>query len=65
MQSESDADSAAIEDYQRRFFARLDDDLDTPGALDVLDEAAATAGGGVVLPTLLEVLGVRVESGVA
>jgi L-cysteine:1D-myo-inositol 2-amino-2-deoxy-alpha-D-glucopyranoside ligase len=64
MTSNTTADPAAIEDFQQRFFARLDDDLDTPGALAVLDEAAATAGGEAVLGPLLDVLGVRVESGV-
>jgi L-cysteine:1D-myo-inositol 2-amino-2-deoxy-alpha-D-glucopyranoside ligase len=65
MTSNTSADPAAIEDFQQRFFARLDDDLDTPGALGVLDEAAATAGGEAALGPLLDVLGVRVESGVA
>jgi L-cysteine:1D-myo-inositol 2-amino-2-deoxy-alpha-D-glucopyranoside ligase len=60
------ADAAALE---RAFFARLDDDLDTPGALRVLDEIAhnlqAAAGrprnggaeGEVLLRRLLGVLG--------
>jgi L-cysteine:1D-myo-inositol 2-amino-2-deoxy-alpha-D-glucopyranoside ligase len=59
-------DAAALE---RAFFARLDDDLDTPGALRVLDEIAhnlqAAAGrprnggaeGEVLLRRLLGVLG--------
>ncbi|HVM00475.1 MAG TPA: cysteine--tRNA ligase [Egibacteraceae bacterium] len=38
------------------FHAALDDDLDTPGALRVLDEAAA-AGAGATLRELAEVLG--------
>jgi len=64
MQAEGAADAAAIKEYQQRFFERLDDELDTPGALAVLDEAAATAGGEAVLGPLLDVLGVPVESGV-
>ena len=36
-------DPAAALDCERAFFARLDDDLDTPGALHVLDDIAAAA----------------------
>jgi L-cysteine:1D-myo-inositol 2-amino-2-deoxy-alpha-D-glucopyranoside ligase len=36
-------DPALAAELERAFFARLDDDLDTPGALRVLDDLAATA----------------------
>ena len=49
----SDARSA---DMQARFFAALDDDLDTPAALSVLDEAAQS-GAGRSLTELAGVLG--------
>jgi L-cysteine:1D-myo-inositol 2-amino-2-deoxy-alpha-D-glucopyranoside ligase len=65
MQRESAADPAVIEEYKERFFARLDDDLDTPGALAVLDEAAFVNAGEPAIGPLLDVLGVRVESSVA
>ena len=56
------------------FLERLDDDLDTPGALRVLDEAAAavtpsragspgTVGAGALLPRMLDLLGVRLGAG--
>jgi L-cysteine:1D-myo-inositol 2-amino-2-deoxy-alpha-D-glucopyranoside ligase len=58
------ADAAALE---HEYFARLDDDLDTPGALRVLDRIAGVAGtrpspaGAVrvatLLPRLLDVVG--------
>jgi len=55
-------------DLERAFFARLDDDLDTPGALRVLDDLAARmhdagarprngAEGEVLLRRLLAILG--------
>jgi L-cysteine:1D-myo-inositol 2-amino-2-deoxy-alpha-D-glucopyranoside ligase len=55
-------------DHERHFLQRLDDDLDTPGALDALDALAAdlTAGrediapetdGGALLERLLGILG--------
>src|SRR5207249_4418484 len=31
-------DSATADDVERRYWERLDDDLDTPGALTILDE---------------------------
>jgi L-cysteine:1D-myo-inositol 2-amino-2-deoxy-alpha-D-glucopyranoside ligase len=60
----------AAEGHERRFFERLDDDLDTPGALDELDAVArelssGTAGaapgteGQQLLGRLLGVLGVE------
>ncbi len=56
--------AAALEDD---FYSRLDDDLDTPGALRVLDagvEAARRGGSGgmpvaTLLPRLLSIVGVR------
>jgi L-cysteine:1D-myo-inositol 2-amino-2-deoxy-alpha-D-glucopyranoside ligase len=61
-------DPAAAQEHERRFFERLDDDLDTAGALDALDSLAeaVTAGradaggsvdGGAVLGRLLGILG--------
>jgi L-cysteine:1D-myo-inositol 2-amino-2-deoxy-alpha-D-glucopyranoside ligase len=58
----------AAQEHERRFFDRLDDDLDTPGAFDVLDSLAealtggrADAGGsidgGALLGRLLGILG--------
>src|SRR5476649_712150 len=62
------ADRAA--EHERRFFERLDDDLDTPGALMELDaiaeelETASGAGteGQPLLGKLLSVLGVAPEA---
>jgi len=61
-------DPADATELERAFFARLDDDLDTPGALGVLDDLAARlqqasgrprggAEGEVLLRRLLAVLG--------
>jgi cysteinyl-tRNA synthetase len=63
----------AAERHERRFFQRLDDDLDTPGALDELDAIAhelssGTAGaapgteGQQLLGRLLGVLGAETEA---
>jgi L-cysteine:1D-myo-inositol 2-amino-2-deoxy-alpha-D-glucopyranoside ligase len=57
-----DPDEAAA--AEREFFARLDDDLDTPGALQVLDRLAAdrgdtrAAGGVAVAPLMARLAGV-------
>jgi L-cysteine:1D-myo-inositol 2-amino-2-deoxy-alpha-D-glucopyranoside ligase len=59
-------------EHERRFMERLDDDLDTPGALEALDTLAAdlTAGrediapevdGGALLERLLGILGAEIE----
>jgi L-cysteine:1D-myo-inositol 2-amino-2-deoxy-alpha-D-glucopyranoside ligase len=59
-------------EHERRFMERLDDDLDTPGALEALDALAAdlTAGrediapevdGGALLERLLGILGAEIE----
>jgi L-cysteine:1D-myo-inositol 2-amino-2-deoxy-alpha-D-glucopyranoside ligase len=62
-------DSDAAADIERRFFARLDDDLDTPGALTVLDELGDTmrrastrhgSDGEKLMRRLLSVLGCNV-----
>jgi cysteinyl-tRNA synthetase len=37
---------AAALRHEQRFFERLDDDLDTPGALEVLDAIAQDLSGG-------------------
>jgi len=68
-----DSDEASA--FEAQFLARIDDNLDTPGALRVLDLAAAaliSAGrrtaapgqlpGSLVLPPLLDVLGVQGQS---
>jgi len=60
---------------ERRFWDRLDDDLDTPGALTVLDELEAllqnplpardpaqVTDGGPLLDRLLDTLGSRSAS---
>lgn len=63
----------AADDYERRYWDRLDDDLDTPGALGVLDALAgallepggslsAGVAGGELLDRLLDVLGSRTAS---
>ncbi len=63
----------AAERHERRFFERLDDDLDTPGALDELDAIArelssSTAGtepgteGQQLLGRLLGALGAEAET---
>jgi len=60
-------------DHERRFFERLDDDLDTPGALVELDALAGDiiegrehegpgVDGGRVLAGLLGILGVETEA---
>ncbi len=59
-----------VRELEARFWERLDDDLDTPGALHVLDEVAArllsggsaTGSRGDVLTRLLETLGARVPT---
>jgi cysteinyl-tRNA synthetase len=59
-------------EHERRFMERLDDDLDTPGALEALDALAAdlAAGrediapevdGGALLERLLGILGAEIE----
>jgi len=66
------------DEYERQFLERLDDDLDTPGALRVLDLAAVAlerdrdpvvARDGVrgddLMQRLLAFIGVRLPSGVA
>jgi L-cysteine:1D-myo-inositol 2-amino-2-deoxy-alpha-D-glucopyranoside ligase len=58
-----DPESAAA--LERAFFERLDDDLDTPGALRLLDEAVAELRGGhgagvrpaALVPRLLDIVG--------
>ncbi len=56
------------QEHERRFFERLDDDLDTPGALEVLDgladafygghaDASGSIDGGALLGRLLGILG--------
>ncbi|HKR98960.1 MAG TPA: cysteine--tRNA ligase, partial [Candidatus Dormibacteraeota bacterium] len=64
-------DAATAADLEHRYWERIDDDLDTPGALTVLDELAtllltaratdAQSGvdGGPLLDRLLDVLGSR------
>ena len=72
--SKLDPQEAAL--YERDFFARLDDDLDTPGALEVLDElaehvraATTTAAHGedaeALLGKLLGILGCDVVPAVS
>jgi cysteinyl-tRNA synthetase len=62
--------------HEQRFFERLDDDLDTPGALEVLDaiakelfSGASDAGPGTegqqLLGRLLGVLGAEPDAGAA
>jgi len=68
-------DSATAADVERRYWERLDDDLDTPGALTVLDELVAllqnpppgrdpdqSIQGGTLLDRLLDTLGSRSAS---
>ena len=63
--SDGALDPGAAAAVEHAFLARIDRDLDTPGALEVLDRAVADArpgrGGGVavgaLLPRLLHVLG--------
>jgi L-cysteine:1D-myo-inositol 2-amino-2-deoxy-alpha-D-glucopyranoside ligase len=68
IQSSGAVSTETANEHERRFLERLDDDLDTPGALRVLDELAAdlTAGrediapevdGGALLERLLGILG--------
>src|SRR5207253_9232754 len=65
-------------EYERQFLERIDDDLDTPGALQVLDLAALALArervrdaapdavrGEDLLQRLLATIGVRLRSGVA
>ncbi|TMB91946.1 MAG: cysteine--tRNA ligase [Chloroflexi bacterium] len=71
MQSDATLDSDDAQDYERQFLERLDDDLDTPGALRIIDLAAAalthgavrSRGGPVkaeeVLGRLLDTIGAR------
>jgi L-cysteine:1D-myo-inositol 2-amino-2-deoxy-alpha-D-glucopyranoside ligase len=69
-------DSDEAEAYETQFFDRLDDDLDTPGALRVLDLAAVAlahsgirSGGPVsaeeLFGKLLGILGIRLPSAVS
>jgi cysteinyl-tRNA synthetase len=66
----------AAQRFEEQFFARLDDDLDTPGALRVLDSLAEELSGGTngagpgtegqqLLGRLLGVLGAEPEAVVA
>jgi L-cysteine:1D-myo-inositol 2-amino-2-deoxy-alpha-D-glucopyranoside ligase len=70
--TEAVIDAGEAAETERGFFARLDDDLDTPGALRILDGLAAGAGrrrapatGGVAAVTVLRrlaaVLGVQLQ----
>ena len=63
----------AAQRFEEQFFARLDDDLDTPGALRVLDSLAEELSGGTngagpgtegqqLLGRLLGVLGAEPEA---
>jgi L-cysteine:1D-myo-inositol 2-amino-2-deoxy-alpha-D-glucopyranoside ligase len=65
--TDSMLDRAHAADVERAFFARLDDDLDTPGALRVIDGVALPAGTAAgedaiplstLLPRLLTILGI-------
>ena len=64
-ESETRLDPDAAAALEREFFDRIDDDLDTPGALRLLDEALASTrsedGMGVraaaLLPRLLDLVG--------
>jgi L-cysteine:1D-myo-inositol 2-amino-2-deoxy-alpha-D-glucopyranoside ligase len=66
----------AASDHERRFFARLDDDLDTPGGLVELDALAQDiiespsnqepgVHGATLLARLLGILGVEADTGAA
>jgi L-cysteine:1D-myo-inositol 2-amino-2-deoxy-alpha-D-glucopyranoside ligase len=68
IRSSGTVSARAAQEHERRFMERLDDDLDTAGALDVLDALAAdlSAGpedvapevdGGALLERLLGILG--------
>ena len=70
--------AAEAREYERQFLERIDDDLDTPGALRVLDLAAAALArerardvasdavrGEDLMQRLLATIGVRLRSGVA
>ena len=72
MQAGGTLEHAAAQRHEQRFFERLDDDLDTPGALDELDAIArelssgtgsATTGteGQQQLGRLLGVLGAEMD----
>jgi L-cysteine:1D-myo-inositol 2-amino-2-deoxy-alpha-D-glucopyranoside ligase len=72
MRSEGTLSRDAATGHERRFFERLDDDLDTPGALVELDALAEEIGGGGasgadgvnggdLLARLLGILGVETE----
>jgi L-cysteine:1D-myo-inositol 2-amino-2-deoxy-alpha-D-glucopyranoside ligase len=76
MQSGGTLRADAAGDHERRFFERLDDDLDTPGALveldalaqDVIDSRAYEGpgvDGGELLARLLGILGAETEPVVA
>jgi L-cysteine:1D-myo-inositol 2-amino-2-deoxy-alpha-D-glucopyranoside ligase len=65
-------DGADPEPFRERFLAALDDDLDTPGAIEALDDlASAVLSGGrsteapVVLRELAGLLGVDLDRPVA
>ncbi len=66
-------DPDAAEALERDWFGRLDDDLDTPGALRLVDAAVTTARAGLrggtplrsVLPRLLDIVGVALEPAAA
>jgi L-cysteine:1D-myo-inositol 2-amino-2-deoxy-alpha-D-glucopyranoside ligase len=78
MRSGAGFDIHEAAEYERRFFERLDDDLDTPGALGILDLASVAlthsamrraahgqVRGEELLGRLLSVLGARIPSAVA
>ncbi len=66
-------DERAAREFRDEFLERIDDDLDTPGALRVADRAAAAlsaghatsntaaVGGGHVMASMLDILGVSFE----
>jgi L-cysteine:1D-myo-inositol 2-amino-2-deoxy-alpha-D-glucopyranoside ligase len=73
MQSGGTLPPAAASEHERRFFERLDDDLDTPGALVELDDLAqgvieshaeegSGVDGGELLARLLGILGAETET---
>jgi cysteinyl-tRNA synthetase len=72
MQAGGTLSHEAAHRHEQRFFERLDDDLDTPGALDELDAIAQELSGGSgaasgtegqqLLGRLLGVLGAETEA---
>jgi L-cysteine:1D-myo-inositol 2-amino-2-deoxy-alpha-D-glucopyranoside ligase len=73
MQAGGTLDHAAAQRHEQRFFERLDDDLDTPGALDELDAMADELSSGSsgtatgtegqqLLGRLLGILGAETEA---